>query len=301
MSVASDLNILEVERGRIEHALAEVAAEAVAAFPPALRDPSGYALATSGKRLRPLLTVLAYAAATSDEEVPEPVYRLACALEIVHTYSLVHDDLPCMDDDDLRRGRPTVHRVFGTAHAALSGAALLPVAVEVLDREGERLGLSARHRGRLVAELMRASGSAGMVGGQLLDLEAERKSIGGPELEMIHRLKTGALLTCALRVGAIAGGADDDLCDRLTQYGAALGLAFQIADDLLDVEGESTDLGKTAGRDLALRKASYPALYGVDGARGMARERVAEAKDAIGPLGLHRLEALADFVIERRK
>ena len=295
------LAFLEVERERIDRALLEVSLHGVAEYPLSIREPAEYALSTAGKRLRPLLCILAYSTAGVDERVPDAIYRLSCALEIVHTYSLVHDDLPCMDDDDLRRGRPTVHKVYGNARATLAGASLLPLAIDVLETEGRGLNLSGETRAALVLELTRAAGSQGMVGGQLLDLEGERRSIPGEHLEEIHRRKTGALLTSALRIGAIARGTTEDLLQRLTAYGRALGLAFQIADDLLDVEGESDAIGKTAGRDLQLDKASYPSLYGTDGARKLARQKAEEAKQAIRPLGSERLEALADYVIERRK
>jgi geranylgeranyl pyrophosphate synthase len=266
-----------------------------------LRAPIEYALSTTGKRLRPVLCITAYRAATHPAPIADAIYPLSCSLEIVHTYSLIHDDLPCMDDDDLRRGRATVHRVFGNAAAVLAGAALLPLAIEVLDGSAESLGMSLRERAVLATELTRAAGAEGMVGGQLLDLRAEGRAIEGSDLEGIHALKTGALLTASLRIGAIAGGAGPGLLDAVTAYGRALGLAFQIADDLLDVEGSAEDLGKAAGRDSELNKASYPALYGVPGARARAREKVAEAKRAIEGFGLTELASLAEYVVERRR
>lgn len=293
------------ERPRIDALLAEISAETSRSLTPVLREPVRYALGTAGKRIRPALCLAAWRAAASDSEMgtmaPEGVYRLACAVEMVHTYSLIHDDLPCMDNDDLRRGRPTVHRVFGTDRAILAGAALLPLAADVSARAAEGLGLGTMVCGRMLSELMHAAGADGMVGGQLLDLSAEGREISGEELETIHRLKTGALLVASLRIGAIAGGADDLLLTALTRYGNALGLAFQIADDLLDVEGSAADLGKTAGRDQLLRKASYPALYGVEGARGMARDRVAEAIDAVRAYKLKDLAELAEYVVSRRR
>lgn len=298
-SRASDL--LRVEGSRVDQALREVTRRGLSTMVTALREPVEYALSTTGKRLRPILCVEAYRASRPDAEVPPELYRLSCALEIVHTYSLVHDDLPCMDDDDLRRGRPTVHRVYGTARAILAGAALLPMAMEVLDVEGEALGLSREGSALLISDLAQAAGALGMVGGQLMDLQAEQRPVAAAALERIHRAKTGALLTSALRIGGIAGRADHGLLDALTRFGSALGLAFQIADDLLDVEGDPADIGKTAGRDLALRKASYPALFGVERARSLARERADEAKDALAGFELLDLEALADYVVERRK
>lgn len=292
---------LAADRARIDDGLATIANEAVPRMAESLRGPVEYALRTAGKRIRPGLCIAAWRAATGEGDPPEAIWRLACSLEIVHTYSLIHDDLPCMDDDDLRRGRPTVHRVYGTTRAVLAGAALLPLAIEVMVASARTLGLSRERSASMVLELTRAAGAEGMVGGQLLDLAAEGVEIGGAELETIHRLKTGALLTASLRVGAIAGGAEPVLLDALTRYGSALGLAFQIADDLLDVEGKSEDLGKQAGRDLELKKASYPALYGVAGARAMAREKVAEAILAIEDRGLSDLILLGEYVLARRK
>jgi geranylgeranyl diphosphate synthase, type II len=292
---------LTTEQRKVEAALSAVTEPGSRGVPEHLREPLQYALSTSGKRLRPVLCVAAYRAATGEIEPPVALYRLSCALELVHTYSLVHDDLPCMDDDDLRRGRPTVHRVFGNGRAILAGATLLPTAVAILDREGEALDLSVEARARLVVELCRAAGAAGMVGGQLLDLESEQKEIDPGVLESIHRRKTGALLTCALRIGALAGRTDERLLGALTRYGTALGLAFQIADDVLDIAGDPATLGKTAGRDLALRKASYPALYGLDGARDLARARAEEAKSALVGRDLNDLVDLADYVVERHR
>lgn len=294
-----DLNFLPVERERVERALAEVRQRAVMGVATPLREPVEYALSTAGKRLRPILCVSAFAAARPGVAVPNGMYQLACSLEIVHTYSLLHDDLPCMDNDDLRRGRPTAHRVFGVAKATLAGAALIPISVGVLEQGARELGLGQATRARLVIELAEAIGAGGMVGGQVLDLEAEGRELLPHELEQIHRKKTASLLTSSLRIGAIAGNASDEVLARLTCYGAALGLAFQIADDLLDVVGESERIGKTAGRDHALRKSSYPALHGIDGARALARERVDEAKDAVRVLGRPELLELADYVIER--
>ena len=294
-------SLLERERLRVDEALAGAAADALANMSGPLREPLEYALSTSGKRLRPILFLAAYrAVAPTADPLPEAVYRLACAAEIVHTYSLVHDDLPCMDDDDLRRGRPTVHRVHGVAHAMLAGAALLPLAMELIVRESRALGLPPERAALLVRELCRAAGADGMVGGQLLDLEAERREVDTAALEAIHRAKTGALLTASLRLGALAGGASHDALAALSRYGEALGLAFQIADDILDVTGDAASLGKIAGRDHELRKASYPSVHGLDGARALARKAAEEAKAALGELRSEELVALADYVVERR-
>ena len=293
---------LRRERERVDEALAGLAGDVLEGIAPDLREPMEYALATRGKRLRPILCVAAFRAAHEGMVDPEPVlYRLSCALEVVHTYSLVHDDLPCMDDDDLRRGRATTHRVFGSVRAMVAGAALLPVAVEVLLRQGEEIGLDAERCARMVTELCGAAGAGGMVGGQLLDLEGERREIGHAELEAIHRAKTGALLTASLRVGALAAGADEATLRGLTAYGAALGLAFQITDDVLDVVGDVQSLGKVAGRDEALSKASYPSLFGIEGARRLARSRADEAKSALRGIHSPELLSLADYVVDRRR
>jgi geranylgeranyl pyrophosphate synthase len=291
--------LLEAERLRIDRELDAIAAVSCGSVPASLAEAVAYALSTSGKRLRPILAIAAYRAVNG---VPaDPAYRLSCALEIVHTYSLVHDDLPCMDDDDVRRGRPTVHRVYGTPVATLAGAALLPLAIAVLDGGARGLGLGEAVRAQLTVELCSAAGAAGMVGGQLRDLEGERAPVDGAGLESIHRAKTGALLTAALRIGAIAGGASAQALEALTRYGSALGLAFQITDDVLDVVGNEAALGKAAGRDEHLRKASYPALFGLDGARALARARADEAKAALAVVPSAELAALADYVVERER
>ncbi len=298
---AAEPLFLATERARVDAALADIRAEATARLDSRLQEVVAYALSTSGKRLRPILCITAFRAASGAGRAPEALYRLSCALEIVHTYSLVHDDLPSMDDDDMRRGRPTVHRAFDGVRAMVAGAALLPLAMRVLVDEAAPLGLTEAEGAALVVELARAAGAEGMVGGQFADLSSEHREVTAAELESIHRRKTGALLTCALRLGARAGRGSDELLHALTRYGGALGLAFQIADDLLDVEGDAAALGKTAGRDAALHKASYPALYGVQGARERAAQAAAEARESVAAMNLPELEALATYVVERRR
>jgi geranylgeranyl diphosphate synthase, type II len=289
------------EASRVEAALDVLRARLSREVPEPLREPVLYALDTRGKRVRPILCAASYAAVRG-REAPEAVYRIAAALEVVHTYSLVHDDLPCMDDDDLRRGRPTVHRVYGVPLATVVGAALLPVAIGILTREGAALGLGVAEQGRLTRELCGAAGARGMVGGQLLDLEAEQRSVAAEELESIHRRKTGALLAASLRVGALVAGAEEPRLTALTAYGQALGLAFQITDDVLDVTGDIAALGKSAGRDEALKKSTYPALHGLEGARALARRKAEEAVDALEAGGVRStlLVLLARFVVERQ-
>jgi geranylgeranyl pyrophosphate synthase len=295
--------VLAVERGRVDAELSAIASELAASLSPTIGEPLRYALSTSGKRLRPILFLCAYRAArgTPPPERDRHVYRLSCAVEIVHTYSLVHDDLPCMDDDDLRRGRPTVHRAFDVPSAIVAGAALLPIAVEVIEAAGRSLAIPEARRAALVRELCRAAGAEGMVGGQLRDLQAESRPIDAATLEGIHRAKTGALLTASLRLGAIAAEAPADLLDALTRYGSALGLAFQITDDILDEVGDAASLGKAAGRDRELRKASYPSLHGLDGARALARQRADEALEALGGVQSPALVQLAHYVVERTR
>ena len=299
MDMASLERVLDTERAEIDSTLEEIAAGARARVAPALADAVVYALSTRGKRLRPILCLAACRAAGG--QVTAATRRLALATEIVHTYSLVHDDLPCMDDDEMRRGRPTVHRVHGTALATLAGAALLPLAVSVLIGGARELGLDRATEALLVSELCGAAGAGGMVGGQLRDLEAERVPVDGVRLEGIHRAKTGALLTASLRIGALAAGATAGMLQALTEYGQALGLAFQIADDVLDVVGDAESLGKVSGRDKRLEKASYPGLYGLEGAQTLAREKADEAKTAIGHIDAPELSALADYVVERQR
>lgn len=291
------------ETARVEEALREQVKGLPADMPESLRAAVVYALETRGKRLRPILTVAAYRLVRGSEDpVPAAVYRLAAAVEMLHTYSLVHDDLPCMDDDDLRRGRPTVHRVHGVRNATLTGAALIPLAFSALAGAAEQLGLAPGRTQRLVVELAQAAGAAGMVGGQWLDLEGESHAAGAARLERIHRAKTGALLAASLRIGGIAAGAADNVLAALTDYGQALGLAFQIADDILDVVGETAALGKTAGKDESAGKATYPSLYGLPGARALAEEKAAAAAAALRGAGVQapELESLARYVVERR-
>jgi geranylgeranyl diphosphate synthase, type II len=293
-------DFLAAEAERVEEALADIRA-GLAGRDDALTRAMLYALETRGKRLRPILCVAAFEAVGGRPASPGALRTLACGIEIVHTYSLVHDDLPCMDDDDLRRGRPTLHRVAGERLAVLAGAALLPLAVEAVLRGGRELGLGEELCGRLVAELCGAAGARGMVGGQFLDLAAEGEGVGAAALERIHRAKTGALLTAALRLGGLAGECGARELAALTSYGEHLGLAFQITDDLLDVTSDAAALGKAAGKDAQLGKATYPSLFGLDGARRLARERAAAAVAALehGGLVSRRLQELAGYVVER--
>ncbi|MFI5228488.1 MAG: polyprenyl synthetase family protein, partial [Gemmatimonadales bacterium] len=226
---------------------------------------------------------------------------VAAAIEVVHAYSLVHDDLPCMDDDDMRRGRPTVHRKFGVRVATAAGVAMVPLAAAAALDGARAMGLEPSACGEIVATLMRASGGGGMIGGQLLDLEGEGRQSTLEELERTHRAKTGALIRAALVVGALAGGATCEQRDALERFGDAIGLAFQIADDVLDITATTDRLGKPAGRDLDLHKGTYPAVLGIPDARRRADALAAEACAALksAELSSPELDALARFVVER--
>lgn len=292
--------VLEEERVRIEAALERVLDRRLSNLDPRLADPIRHSVQAGGKRLRPLLCVRAYRAAGGGEP-EDALYEAACALELIHTYSLMHDDLPCMDDDDYRRGLPTAHRVFGSRAATLAGAAMIPLAAAVLDRNAAALELDDPERTAAVADLAEGAGAAGMVGGQALDLAAERQSVSIRELEAIHTRKTGALFASALRIGARLAGASEPVVAAFGRCGHGLGLAFQVTDDLLDVTGETAVLGKTAGRDVEQGKATYPGLLGLDGARDRGARAALEAVSALREAGIHDdvLEGLIDYAVNR--
>jgi len=255
-----------------------------------------YSLFAGGKRIRPLLCV---SAAQAVSDFTGGVEVAASALELVHTYSLIHDDLPALDNDDLRRGRPTCHKVFGDAMAILAGDALLTLAFQLLSQ----LPVDGDRRARLVEELAVAGGTVGgMIGGQVHDLEGEGKHPTPTLLEQIHRAKTGALLCASVRMGAIYAGADERQLRALTEYGRAVGLGFQIVDDILDVEESSEHLGKTAGKDAQQRKITFPAVYGLDRSRQMAEDQRVRAHTALQPFDDRgqRLRELADLIVHRK-
>jgi geranylgeranyl diphosphate synthase type II len=266
--------------------------------PPVIHEAMRYSVFAGGKRLRPILALLACEAVGGNAEDAMPA---AAALEMIHTYSLIHDDLPAMDDDDYRRGRKTCHRVYGEAIAILAGDALLTHAFRVLADPGPTRVLP-EWRLQAVAEIAEAAGSSGMVGGQAMDILAEGREIDRPTLLYLHTHKTGALIRASVRVGAIAGGAGAEQLQALTRYSELVGLAFQIVDDILDIEGSSAEMGKTAGSDLRRKKATYPAVMGLEESRRDAARLLEEAKDALRPLGEKGaiLTALADFVGKRR-
>ncbi len=267
------------------------------AEPSSIHKAMRYSLFAGGKRIRPILAI---AAADAIPSAPDGVVDAAITLELIHTYSLIHDDLPALDNDDLRRGNPTCHKVFGEAMAILAGDALLTLAFEVLSR---LKGIPAERKNLLVEELARAAGTVGgMIGGQVNDIEGERRPATPELLEAIHSAKTGALLRSSVRMGAIYAGASPAELTALSRYGKHVGLAFQIVDDVLDVEESSEALGKTAGKDQAQQKITFPAVYGRERSREMAEEERRAAHDALRPFGdrAGMLGQLADFVVYRK-
>ena len=265
------------------------------AKPATIHKAMRYSLFAGGKRLRPVLTLAAAEACAGGLPQATPA---ACAVECIHTYSLIHDDLPCMDDDDLRRGRPTSHKVFGEGVAVLAGDALLTIAFEIL----AQAPANARYQmPALIAELASASGSRWLIGGQVADLEGEGKKLGGADLKYIHRCKTAALLTTSIRLGAMSANATPKQLAALTTFGQSLGLAFQVIDDILDVTQTTEKLGKTAGKDVAATKATYPAVFGLARSRKEAHRLTTTAHTALQPFGENAatLRALADYLLAR--
>jgi geranylgeranyl diphosphate synthase type II len=289
---------LEERRGLVNRTLE--------AYLPKVRGPAfrvtqamHYSLFVGGKRLRPILCLAAAEAVGGD---PGEALPVACALEMIHTYSLIHDDLPAMDDDDLRRGQPTCHKQFDEATAILAGDGLLTEAFHTMAAAG------AKYEGReaILLEVIRlvadAAGYQGMVGGQMLDLQAEGRRVSLKELETIHRHKTGALLTAAVRTGALMGGGNRADVTFLTSYGEKFGLAFQITDDLLDIEGEAAEMGKAPGMDEKRQKATYPAVLGLEATRQWAHRLVEDAIAALEsfPERAEPLRELAHYLLVRR-
>jgi len=264
--------------------------------PPSIHRAMRYSVQAGGKRVRPILCLESAGIFSADVT---PILPVACALEFIHTYSLIHDDLPALDNDDLRRGKPTCHKKFGEATAILAGDALLTLAFETLAN-------APVDPARRVAILSLVAASAGtingMVGGQVADLEAEGRAIEPAELEYIHRSKTAALIRASVVAGAISGGADDENVSRLKRFGETIGWAFQVVDDILDVEESSAALGKTAGKDAEQQKATYPALYGLERSRQFAKELESRAMEELAPFGQRaaRLQELAEMIVHRR-
>ncbi len=299
MSQGFDLKAYLEERRKLVN-------RALEAYLPAGRGPASrvveamrYSLFVGGKRLRPILCLAAAEAVGGD---PGEALPVACALEMIHTYSLIHDDLPAMDDDDLRRGQPTCHKKFDEATAILAGDGLLTEAFQVLAVSAPRFEGREGMLLEIVEFLSAAAGYQGMVGGQMLDLQAEGRKVSLKELEAIHRHKTGALLTAALRTGALAGGGRRQEVTLLSGYGEKFGLAFQVTDDLLDVEGEAAEMGKAPGMDEKRQKATYPAVLGVEASRQWARKLVEAAVADLELFGerAEPLRELARYLLVRR-
>jgi geranylgeranyl diphosphate synthase type II len=257
-----------------------------------------YSIFAGGKRLRPIMVI---AASEAVGGTAQQVMHAACALEMIHTYSLIHDDLPAMDDDDFRRGRPTNHKAYGEAAAILAGDALLTDAFRLLADDKANMAVPPATVLRVIELVARFAGSQGMVGGQVVDMESEGKEINFPTLEYIHTHKTGGLILASVQAGALLGGGDEKQFAALTRFGGAAGLAFQIADDILDVVGDQAKLGKDIGSDQARGKATYPALLGLAEARQRASELVDIAIEALNPLGspAKTLQELARYIVER--
>ncbi len=293
-----DLKAYLTEKGALVDAALDRFLPAADTLPAKLHQAMRYSVMAGGKRIRPVLMLASCAAVGGREELALPA---ACAMEMIHTYSLVHDDLPAMDDDDFRRGRPTNHKVYGEATAILAGDALLTEAFVLLGNREANREVPAETMLKVAGTLARCAGSMGMVGGQMVDMESEGQEIDFATLEYIHTHKTGALILASIQCGALIGGADDTTFRALTKYGSAAGLAFQIADDILDVVGTTETLGKSAGSDQARGKNTYPAQIGLDASRGRARDLKELALAAVEPLGesAEPLRAIARFIVER--
>ncbi len=266
------------------------------AHPPSIHRAMRYSVQAGGKRVRPILCLESARIFSPDIA---PVLPVACALEFIHTYSLIHDDLPALDNDDLRRGKPTCHKKFGEATAILAGDALLTLAFETL----ANTPIDPVRRVAILSHVAASAGTVdGMVGGQVADLEAEGRDVQPAELEYIHRSKTAALIRASVVAGAIAGGADDENVARLKRFGEVIGWAFQVVDDILDVEESSAALGKTAGKDAAQKKATYPSLYGLEKSRDLAKELESRAMAELEPYDSRatRLQELAELIVHRR-
>lgn len=270
-------------------------------LPHSLHKAMRYSVFAGGKRVRPILMLAACQAVGGDTNVAIPA---ACAMEMIHTYSLIHDDLPAMDDDDFRRGNPTNHKVFGEVVAILAGDALLTEAFRLLSNPACAVGVPADARLSVIQQIASCAGSRGMVGGQVVDMESEgNNEIDLPTVQYIHTHKTGALIKAAVVSGALLGGADQEKLSAITRYGAAAGLAFQIADDILDIEGTTEEIGKDAGSDQARGKATYPAVMGVAAAKQEAKTMMDEAFKALEIFGEEAdpLREIAGYIVTRKK
>ncbi|MBM4338575.1 MAG: polyprenyl synthetase family protein [Deltaproteobacteria bacterium] len=264
-------------------------------YPVSLRQAMRHSLFSGGKRIRPILSIAAYEAVGGKGD---KILPFACALEMIHTYSLIHDDLPAIDNDDYRRGNPTCHKVFGEAMGVLAGDGLLTEAFRLMTLVSTDHPEIVVH---VIQEIAQASGISGMVGGQVADIESEGKEIKLPMLQYIHTRKTGALITVSVRTGAKLGGGDEKTVHAFTRYGEKIGLAFQIADDILNVEGKPELLGKATGSDLFKKKATYPSLLGLEASKKTARDLMESAIDDLRPFGLEvePLREIAQYIILR--
>lgn len=267
-------------------------------LPASLHEAMRYSVFAGGKRIRPVLMMAACEAVGG---TPKQVLPAACAIEMIHSYSLIHDDLPAMDDDDFRRGKPSNHKAYGEAKAILAGDGLLTEAFILLSSPRVFTDLDGEKRREVINLLARNAGSRGMVGGQVVDMESEGKEIDLPTLEYIHTHKTGALILAAIEIGAIIGGADAEQRRALCRYGEAAGLAFQVADDILDIVADQDELGKDVGSDQERKKATYPALLGLDGARERARELRKLAFSSLDVFGesARPLREIASYIVDR--
>ena len=292
--------LLRDEKVEVERALERACRWLGDELPDDLLQPARHAVLSGGKRLRPVLCVVAYRACGGS--TGPAVYDLGAAIELIHAYSLMHDDLPCMDNADLRRGQPTPHTLFGAAATARAGLALIPAASLWALRASDALGAGDTVSRRIVSELNRAAGAGGMVGGQTLDLLGEGQRLDPSELDRLHRMKTGALLTASLVIGGLAAGASDTTVAGLESFGRGIGLAFQVTDDILDATEVAADLGKNPSDGL-LDKSTYVSLYGLEEAMQRARVHAEEATEALrgARVDAPALIALASYVVERRK
>jgi geranylgeranyl diphosphate synthase type II len=305
---------LKARRADVDRAL-EAFVPTASDCPPVVAEAMRYSLMAGGKRLRPLLVLAAadaVATALSEDDNHARLLALpaACAIEMIHTYSLIHDDLPAMDDDDLRRGRPTLHKVYGEGMAILTGDGLHAEAFGLLAREPHTTDPTIGQRKlRVLALVAEAAGCSGMVGGQAIDLEAvgsktarRARTLDADGLREMHSRKTGALIRASVAAGAVMAGADDRLLLALEHYASEVGLAFQIVDDILDVDGAAVTLGKTVGKDAAAGKPTYPAFFGLDQSRRLAEECLARAERALGGVGFEksRLADIARWIVERK-
>jgi geranylgeranyl diphosphate synthase type II len=289
---------LERQREKIDRFLDQAVPDGQAA-PKILYESMRYSLLGGGKRIRPILTMAASEAVGSQND---SILPFAAALEFIHTYSLVHDDLPAMDNDDFRRGRPTNHKTYGEGMAILAGDALLTMAFELCSNPKLKDSVPQDRQVQIIQELAVGSGHGGMVGGQVLDIQAENQDIDLGSLQTIHNFKTGRLIRASVRIGGIFGGASSSQLDSLTGYSEDIGLAFQIADDVLNMTGTREELGKDAGTDAKRGKKTYPTFYGVEGARELAEQCIKRAINRLDEFDQKAdpLRAIADYIISRR-